>query len=93
MTIDMPTRLAAIRGTRAPENLPNRCRCGVRWAGSNTCHCGAPGCHRTFTGVSAFDLHRRGGQCADPATVGMVVAPGRAYEAWTTNVADAEVTA
>lgn len=28
-------------------------------------HCGA--CHRTFTGVSNFDLHRRAGICTTPA--------------------------
>ncbi len=93
MTVDTPTRLAALRGTRTPDNLPNRCRCGTRWSGSNTCHCAATACHRTFTGVGAFDAHRRGGGCADPATLGMVVAPGRAYEAWTANVSDAEVAA
>lgn len=26
-------------------------------------HCGAEGCHRTFTGVSTFDQHRVGGKC------------------------------
>lgn len=30
-------------------------------------HCGA--CHRTFGSVTGFDLHRRGGQCTDPATI------------------------
>jgi hypothetical protein len=34
-------------------------------------------------GITAFDRHRKGGVCADPATVGMVLATGRAYEAWT----------
>lgn len=33
-------------------------------------HCGA--CHVTFSGVWAFDVHRRGGQCAAPASLGMV---------------------
>jgi hypothetical protein len=26
-------------------------------------------CHRTFTGVTAFDLHRTGGRCNDPETL------------------------
>lgn len=33
-------------------------------------HCGA--CHRTFGSVTAFDEHRRGGTCLDPADAGMV---------------------
>ena len=43
-----------------------------------SCHCGA--CHRTFTGVYAFDMHRAGSHakstrhCVDPATVGLVPA-------------------
>lgn len=31
-------------------------------------HCGA--CHLTFSGVSGFDRHRRGGACLDPAAFG-----------------------
>jgi hypothetical protein len=77
-------RLATLTGTRDFADLPNSCRCGDRWSGTNTCHCGATGCHQTFVGVGAFDRHRRGGQCANPAAIGMVTAPGRAYEAWTT---------
>lgn len=35
------------------------CECGSCWPGpSRICHC--EGCHRTFTGVKAFDVHRRG---------------------------------
>lgn len=30
-------------------------------------HCSV--CHTTFGGVSGFDAHRAGGQCADPATI------------------------
>ena len=35
-------------------------------------HCGA--CHRTLGSVTDFDQHRRGGQCAHPATLGLVEA-------------------
>lgn len=40
--------------------------CGKSWKqrGNRTGHCS--GCHETFEGVSLFDLHRRGGVCADP---------------------------
>ncbi|MBO0676878.1 hypothetical protein JRC04_05335 [Mycolicibacterium sp. S2-37] len=36
----------------------HKCRCGAEWAGFNTGHCAA--CHQTFTGITAFDLHRTG---------------------------------
>lgn len=44
--------------------------CGCDFgSGLGTCHCA--GCHRTFTSISAFDLHQRidGGRnvCLDPA--------------------------
>jgi hypothetical protein len=67
---------------RAPENLPHACRCGARWSGTGTCHCGA--CHVTTTGISTFAQHRPRGACAPPATVGLVVVPGRAYKCWGT---------
>ena len=35
-------------------------------------HCSI--CHRTFTTAANFDKHRRGGNCVDPATLGMVTA-------------------
>lgn len=34
-------------------------------------HCAAGSCHRTFGSVSAFDRHRRGGECLHPEEVGM----------------------
>lgn len=34
-------------------------------------HCAADGCHRTFGGITGFDRHRRGGECLDPAGLGM----------------------
>ena len=43
--------------------------CGGHWwqSGNRTGHCSA--CHRNFDGISAFDRHRRDGQCLDPATL------------------------
>jgi hypothetical protein len=45
--------------------------CPTTWTGVGRCHCS--GCHRTFSTVSAFDLHRRlsgrHGSCVDPATL------------------------
>lgn len=33
-------------------------------------HCSV--CHRTFSGMWAFDKHRRDGRCLDPAELGLV---------------------
>lgn len=81
MTTTARAILAALAGTRDPADLPHAHSCGARWSGANTAHCGA--CCVTFVGIGAFDLHRRGGTCAQPATIGMTLAPGRAYQAWT----------
>lgn len=67
--------------------LPHACgRCGTRWAGDSTCHCGS-GCHHSFSSPTAFDEHRirRGageGTCADPATVGLVRVDRIGYHVW-----------
>jgi hypothetical protein len=82
-----PTRALAaadmrrLAGTADPATLPHHdTRCGARWSGYSTSHC--RGCHRTFTAVGPFDAHRVKGVCKDPAELGMVLADGRAYEAW-----------
>lgn len=68
------------RGTRERATLPFSCGgCTARWSGYQTCHCAT--CHRTFTGEQGFSRHRPG-SCLDPAEVGMVLAEGRAFEAW-----------
>lgn len=67
-------------------NLPHGCsRCDSRWAGANTAHC--PTCCATFSSPRSFDAHRirRGpkeGTCADPATVGLVLADRVGYQVW-----------
>ena len=61
--------------------LPHSCRCGARWAGTRTAHCGGS-CHLTFNGVSPFDDHRRGGACTPPQELGMTLVFGRAYDCW-----------
>ena len=40
--------------------------CGAVWTARNAAHCA--GCHLTFSSDTAFDRHRRHGQCVDPAT-------------------------
>ena len=68
-------------GTADPASLPHSdSRCGARWSGATTSHCRA--CHKTFTGVEAFDAHKPVTGCLDPIEAGMVLAEGRAYEAW-----------
>lgn len=68
------------RGTRPYQDLPFTCRCGARWSGNITCH--AACCHRTFSGVESFDIHRRGGICRHPQDAGLHLIDGRAYECW-----------
>jgi hypothetical protein len=38
--------------------------CTTTWTGVSAAHCGS--CHETFSGVGAFDYHRRGGVCVPP---------------------------
>ncbi len=49
--------------------------CGKSWKqrGNRTGHCS--GCHHTFEGITLFDLHRRGGVCADPRVMVVNDAP------------------
>lgn len=44
--------------------------CKARWGGLSTAHCAA--CHRTFSGVSAFEKHKPG-QCLHPSSVGLII--------------------
>lgn len=74
-------RLVSLLSRRDFADLPHGCRCGARWAGTSTAHCGAQ-CHKIFSGPSTFDAHRRNGECLDPASVGMSLLAGRAYECW-----------
>lgn len=42
----------------------NRCRCGRTWSGTSRAHCS--GCHLTFTGLVAFEKHRKQFECVKP---------------------------
>ncbi|MFC8182425.1 hypothetical protein ACFULT_26435 [Rhodococcus sp. NPDC057297] len=78
-----------LQGDRNPENdaqistgkagMAICPRCQKRWGGMNTCHC--TGCHTTFSGITAFDAHRRGGICSPPMIVGLRLTD-RAYECY-----------
>lgn len=46
---------------------PHSCGgCPTRWWGLNMAHCAR--CHRTFSTVTGFDLHKVNGRCIDPAS-------------------------
>lgn len=61
--------------------LPNSCgRCGTRWSGDSTSHCGS--CHETMAGPSVFDRHRREGRCLDPVALGCVLRVRPGYTVW-----------
>ena len=78
-----------LQGDQTPENAAristhkagmSTCpRCRKQWGGMNTCHCG--GCHFTFTGITAFDAHRRGSICNSPIGIGLEP-NDRAYECY-----------
>lgn len=83
-------RLSKPSGTRVAESAKPaseshrepqryRCSCNAWWTGIAAAHCS--GCHLTFTSVSGFTLHRKGGNCSVPADLGMVLAD-RKYPAW-----------
>lgn len=48
--------------------------CGASWTGTRAAHCG--GCCLTFSSLTAFDAHQRGGMpgriCRKPDEVGLV---------------------
>lgn len=56
--------------TPIPPGAIRHGQCGKWWTGAERSH--ASCCHETFSSLSAFDAHRRGGQCNDPASVGLV---------------------
>jgi hypothetical protein len=53
-----------------PANAIVHGACGSWWTGNERSH--ASCCCRTFSSLSAFDRHRKGARCNDPATVGLV---------------------
>lgn len=76
-----------------PESagLPPVCctRCGARANGRAYAHCAK--CHETFSGVTGFDRHRRGGECLDPATIGMIRTTRFGWTRWQSPGPDKEI--
>lgn len=63
-----------------PPNAIFHGECGKWWTGAERSH--ASCCHRTFSSLSAFDKHRQGGRCNDPADIGLI-ARGKPFgELW-----------
>jgi hypothetical protein len=65
-----PTATALPEQIPAPPNAIWHGQCGLWWTGNERSH--ASCCHRTFSSLSAFEAHRRGLRCNDPATVGLI---------------------
>lgn len=81
-TIQEPTDQTGQKTAQNPDAKAGNVicpRCHNHWGGMNTCHCA--GCHETFTGITAFDAHRKAGTCNDPTTVGLEL-NDRAYPCW-----------
>lgn len=53
-----------------PKNAIVHGACGSWWTGAERSHCG--GCDQTFTGLTAFERHRKGMRCNPPGDVGLV---------------------
>ena len=53
-----------------PKNAIVHGACGSWWTGAERSHCG--GCCQTFTGLTAFERHRKGMRCNPPESVGLV---------------------
>ena len=64
MTTEEPAR------SLIPSNAIFHGECGKWWTGAERSH--ASCCHRTFSSLSAFEQHRKGLRCNDPAEVGLV---------------------
>jgi hypothetical protein len=56
------------------------CGCGSHWTGLSACH--ATCCHRTFSGISAFDQHRLRGHCCDPESHGLAPISRAHWSGW-----------
>ncbi|WP_405673171.1 hypothetical protein [Streptomyces sp. NBC_01530] len=53
-----------------PKNAIVHGSCRSWWTGNERSHCG--GCHLTYSSLTAFDRHRKGGTCQPPESVGLV---------------------
>jgi hypothetical protein len=73
-----PGPRTAAHGARYNAQRPSITKCGpdCKQPTAAQAHCTAPGCHRTFGGVSNFDRHRDDGRCLNPAPLGMVERDG-----------------
>jgi hypothetical protein len=63
-----------------PKNAIRHGECQRWWTGSERSH--ASCCHRTFSSLSAFDAHRKGGRCNNPEDVGLIARPKPYGDLW-----------
>ncbi|MER7517821.1 hypothetical protein [Streptomyces sp. NPDC126499] len=68
------------RQTALPKNAITHGTCGRWWTGTERSH--ASCCHRTFSSLSAFDAHRKGGRCNNPTDVGLIARHKPYGELW-----------
>lgn len=69
------------RNSKGYLKLPHgHAKCGSKWGKSEEAHCQF--CCRTYASVDLWDAHRIKGVCQDPIDTGLVLAGGRANEAW-----------
>ncbi|MEH0542962.1 hypothetical protein QA802_07735 [Streptomyces sp. B21-105] len=66
--------------TQLPPNAIRHGQCGAWWTGAERSHCG--GCHLTYSSLTSFERHRKGGRCNDPASVGLVARQKPYGELW-----------
>jgi hypothetical protein len=63
-----------------PANAIVHGACKQWWTGNERSH--ASCCCRTFTSLTAFDRHRKGGHCNAPDTVGLIARQKPYGELW-----------
>lgn len=66
--------------TQPPANAILHGACKQWWTGAERSHCG--GCCRTFSSLTAFEKHRKGLRCNDPAAVGLIARQKPYGELW-----------
>jgi len=91
----LPSHFSPSQGVNSPEcpgdSCPHRgCEvCGARWLAGRgepsreLHHCGADGCHLSFSCESAFGYHQIRGRCLPPPYKGLVVLRRGDLDVWT----------
>lgn len=71
LTLEPAVRASGQRGST--RNGVSCGTCAQSWSGLSVAHCGADGCHQTFSAVGLFDKHRvhhgEHGRCIPPEEI------------------------